>query len=231
MLWEAVVTALVAGFAPWTLLIVAGLLRRERPLHHALAFLAAAVATSLLVGFVVVLAIGASGVQDPHRHRSLSPAIDLGLGIAILLCVPWLVRRARRGPKPRRERGPHKERDGRRRARPWDRWRKYGSGLVAAVALGAYAGAPSPLYLASLHAITMGRPGSAAGAFEVLLIAALFLLMAEVPIVLFALRPEGTAALLERANAWLARHGRVLTVLAAGAVGVYFTVDGLVHLH
>lgn len=225
MLWEAVVTALVAGFAPWTLLIVAGLLRRERPMRHALAFLAAAAATSLLVGFVVVMAIGASGVQDARRHRSLSPAIDLGLGIAILLCVPWLARRARHGPRPR------KQRDGRRRARPWDRWRKYGSGLVAAVALGAYAGAPSPLYLAALHAITKGRPDSAAGAFEVLLIAALFLLMAEVPIVLFALRPRGTAALLERANAWLARHGRVLTAVAAAAVGVYFTLDGLVHLH
>jgi hypothetical protein len=101
---------------------------------------------------------------------------------------------------------------------------------VAAVALGAYAGAPSPLYLAALHSITKGRPGSAAGAFEVLLVAGLFLLMAEVPIVLFAARPEGTAALLERVNAWLGRHGRMLTAVAGAAVGVYFTVDGLVHL-
>lgn len=227
MLWEAVITALVAGFAPWTLLIVAGLLRRERPLHHAMAFLASAVVTSLLVGFVVVEAIGAAGAENTHRHRTLSPAIDLGLGLAILLCVPWLARRARQGPKPRK---PKKKREPGASRRPWDRWRKERAGLVTAVALGAYAGSPSPLYLAALHSITKGQPDSAVGTFEVLLIAALFLLMAEVPIILFAVRPEQTAASLEAANAWLGRHGRVLTVLAAAGVGLYFTINGLVHL-
>lgn len=259
VLWEAVVTALVAGFAPWTLLIVARLLRRERPMRHALAFLASAAAVSLLVGLVVVEAIGTSGVQDGRRHRSLSPAIDLGLGLAILVCVPWLVRRARRGPRTEgaetAEGAAGTERtEGAKRAAPkprnghegggrlgwwrawrawpmWTRWRgREGAGLVTAVVLGAYAGSPSPLYLASLHSITKGRPDSAVGVFEVLLIAVLFLVMAEVPIVLFAWAPVRTARLLESVNAWLGRHGRVLVAVGALAAGVYFTVDGLVHL-
>jgi hypothetical protein len=221
MLLEAVLTALVAGFTPWTLLVVATLLARDDPMRRALVFLASATAVTLLVGFLVVETLGATTVENRHRHHSLSPAIDLGLGLAILLSVPLLARRATANPfKRRKPRRPRRQRSRSERE----------AGLLAAVALGAFAGSPSPLYLASLHSITKGRPDAAVGTFEVLLIAALVLLMAEVPIVLYALAPERTTQLLETANAWLARNGRVLVILGATAAGCYFTVNGLVHL-
>lgn len=220
MLWEAVLTALVAGFAPWTLLVVATLLGRKNPMRRALVFLASATAVTLLVGFLVVETLGSTGLENRHRHHSLSPAIDLGLGLAILLSVPYFARRSPGKPRLRRK-SPKKE----KRAR-----REREAGLLAALALGAFAGSPSPLYLASLHSITKGRPDAAVGTLEVLLLAALVLFMAEVPIVLYALAPERATALLKAANAWLARNGRVLTILGATAVGTYFTVSGLVHL-
>lgn len=209
MLWEAVPTALVASFSPWTLLIVAGLLSRDRPMRHALVFLASAATVTLLIGFLVVEAVGNSDLEDRRRHHSVSPAIDLGLGLAILLFAAFFARRPPRKPKDQRRRE---------------------AGLLAVVALGAFVGSPSPLYLASLHSITKGRPDAATGVVYVLLIAALVLLMVEVPIILFAAAPERTTALLDSANAWLAKHGRVLGIVAALGVGCYFTITGLVHL-
>lgn len=224
---EAVLTALVAGFTPWTLLIVAGLLGRDRPMHHALVFLTSAAVVTLLVGFLVVEALGSSGLENPHRHRTVSPAIDLGLGLAILLFLPYLVHRMHREPKPKKPKKPAKphwwSRSGERR-------RREAGGLLVVIALGVYAGSPSPLYLASLHSLTKSQPDGTVGALEVLLVGVLFLLLAWVPIILFAMAPERTTALLKNANAWLGRHGRTLVLLAAAAAGCYFTVIGLVHL-
>jgi hypothetical protein len=223
MLWEAVLTALVAGFAPWTLLVVATLLGRDDPMRRALVFLASATAVTLLVGFLVVEALGNTDLENRHKHHSVSPAIDLGLGIAILLFVPYLARRSPGRPRIRRKKKPKEESEQHKQ-------REREAGLLAAVALGAFAGSPSPLYLASLHSVTKGQPDAAVGTLEVLLLGALVLFMVEVPIVFYALAPERTTALLKAANTWLSQHGRILVILGATAVGCYFTISGLVHL-
>ncbi|MBR7826566.1 GAP family protein [Actinospica sp. MGRD01-02] len=223
---EAVPTALVAAFSPWTLLIVAGLLNKERPLRRALVFLAAAAVVTLLVGFLVVEALGGSGLEDHQRHPTFSPAVDLGLGLAILLSVPFLARRASRPPKDKSAKPPRTSRSARKRRRR----RREEAGVLAVIALGLFAGSPSPMYLASLHSVSKGQPDAVASTFEVLLIAFLVLLMAEIPILLYAASPERTTAFLTSANAWLALHGRMLVVFGAAAVGSYFTIEGLAHL-
>ena len=208
MLWEAVPTALVASFSPWTLLIVAELLSRDRPIRPALVFLAAAAATTLAIGFAVVLALGSSGIDDTRKHRTVPPALDVALGLLILAGALFVARRpARRAKKKRRE-----------------------AGLAAVIVLGVVVGSPSPLYLASLHSIAKGDPSAAIATVDVLMIAALVLLLAEIPIVMFLLAPQRSTAVLEAVNAWLGRHGRVIVVTAACVVGCYFVVNGVVHL-
>lgn len=227
MLWEAVITAAVAGFAPSTLLIVAGLLSRESPMRHALVFLATAAAVTLMVGFLVVETLGSTDVEDRRRHRSVSPAIDLGLGLAILLLVPYLVHRM----TGTRSAKPHKFKLGRKR-KPDEQpshWRDR-AGVLAAVVLGLFVGSPNPLYLASLQSISKSRPAEAVGVLEVLLLAAIVLVMAEASIILYAFQPARATALLDSANTWLARHGRVLVIIGVAGVGCFFTVDGLVRL-
>lgn len=225
MLWEAVLAALVAGFAPWTLLIVATLLSRDRPMRHALVFLATAAVITLLVGFLVVEALGNTDLENQRRHHSVSPGIDLGLGLVILVFVPYF---ARRTPQPRTK--PRRQSRFHRASSDERKWWERETGLLAVVALGAFVGSPSPLYLASLHSVTKSRPGGAVGALEVLLLAAVVLFMAEIPIILFALAPQRTADLLHSANAWLAVHGRTVVVVVLTGAGVYFTIIGIVHL-
>lgn len=241
MLWEAVPTAIVAGFTPATLLIVAGVLSRARPMRDALMLLLTAAVVSLLVGILVVEALGSTNVEDRHRHHSFSPAIDLGLGLAILVLVPYLVRRmtGRSGADgvdgETRVSGGLQRRLRKLRERSKLRRKTQGSrtgraGLVAAIGLGLFVGSPSPLYLASLHSVSKGRPDAVVGVLDVLLLTVLVLLMAWVPILLFALAPERATALLRNANAWLARHGRALVLIAVTGIGCYFTVNGLAHL-
>ena len=208
MPWDAVPPALAASFAPTTLLIVAGLLSRRRPLQLAFSFLAAAGAVTVGVGFAVVGALAASGWDDKRTHPSVPPALSLVLGAAALLFAVVVARRGPRKVKVRRG----------------------DTRLITAVTLGVATGSPSPLYLLSLHTVAQANMSSAARYLEVVLLAGIVLLMAEVPIITYIVAPESTAARLAAANAWLARHGQSVLVLVAAAVGCYFVVKGLAGL-
>ena len=210
MLWEAVPTALVAAFSPWTLLIVAELLSRDRPVRLALVFLAVAAATALAFGFVVVLALSGTGIDNSRKHHSLPPALDVGLGLLVLAGALFVARRP-----------PHK---------PKKKTRRREVGVLAVIVLGLVVGSPSPLYLTALHAIAKGDPSAGAATLDVLVIAVLVLLMAEIPIVMYLLAPQRSTSILHTANAWLAQHGRLIGVVAACAVGCYFIISGVVHL-
>jgi hypothetical protein len=102
--------------------------------------------------------------------------------------------------------------------------------VLAAIVLGLAVGSPSPLYPAALHTIAKGHPGTGDATVDVLVLAALVLLLAEIPIVLFLLAPQRSTRALEESNAWLGRHGRMIAVVAAGVVGCYFVVNGVVRL-
>ena len=67
-----------------------------------LGFLATAAVITLLVGFLVVEALGNTDLENRRRHHSVSPAIDLGLGLAILVFVPSFARRSPRPKKPKK---------------------------------------------------------------------------------------------------------------------------------
>lgn len=208
MPWDAVPPAVVAAFSPATLLIVAGLLSRDRPLRLAFSFLIAAGVITLAVGFAVVGALAASGWEDKRRNPTASPALDVVLGAAALLFAVMVARRAPREAKVRRG----------------------DTRLATAVVLGVAMGSPSPLYLLSLHTVAQAHVSSGARYFFVVLLAAVVLLMAEVPILTYVAAPTRTAARLAAANAWLARRGQAIFVLAATAIGCYFVVKGVTGL-
>jgi hypothetical protein len=210
MLWEALPSALAAAFSPSTMLIIAGLLGMAHPIRNALVFLITAATVTLTVGFVVVLVLNGTGVDNGNKHPTVPPAIDLIIGLVILAFGAFVARRPPRAPKQKPE-----QREMR---------------LLVVVGLGLLLGSPSPLYLASLHSVAKGNPSTAAAIVDVIVLAAIVLLMAEVPIVYYLIAPERAAAALRKANEWLARNGRVIGLYAAGIVGTYFVINGIVGL-
>ncbi|MEY9893143.1 hypothetical protein ABIA35_004396 [Catenulispora sp. MAP12-49] len=212
MLWEAIPSAVAAAFSPSTLLIVAGLLGLAHPLRNAVIFLITAAAVTLGVGFAVVEVLTSTSVDDSSKHHTVPPAIDLAIGLVILAFGLYV---ARRKPRAKKDKKKPEEREMR---------------LLVVVGLGLVLGSPSPLYLASLHSIAKGNPSTAAVVFDVILLAAIVLLMAELPIAYYAIAPERAAAALRAVNEWLARHGRVIGLSAAAIVGTYFVIHGIVGL-
>lgn len=210
MLWEAIPSALAAAFSPSTLLIVAGLLGLAHPMRNALVFLITAATVTLTVGFVVVEVLKGTSVDDSSEHPTVPPAIDLVIGLVILAFGVYVARRPRRAPKQKPE-----QRE---------------MSLLVVVGLGLVLGSPSPMYLAALHSVAKGNPSGAAVVVDVVLLAAIVLLMAELPILYYLIAPERAAAALKVANEWLARHGRTIGLSAAGIVGTYFVISGIVGL-
>ncbi|NUP45890.1 MAG: hypothetical protein HOW97_01035 [Catenulispora sp.] len=210
MLWEAIPSALAAAFSPSTLLIVAGLLGMAHPMRNAAVFLITAATVTLAVGFAVVEVLKGTSFDDSTKHPTVPPALDLVIGLVILAFGAYVARRPPRAPKKKPE-----EREMR---------------LLVVVGLGLLLGSPSPLYLASLHSVAKGNPSGAAVVFDVFLLAAIVLLMAELPILYYLIAPERAAAALRRANEWLARNGRTIGLGAAGIVGTYFVISGIVGL-
>jgi hypothetical protein len=212
MLWEAIPSALAAAFAPSTLLIVAGLLGMAHPVRNATVFLITAAVVTLTVGFVVVEVLTGTDVDNSSKHPTVPPAIDLAIGLVILAFGAFV---ARRPPRAKKEKKKPDQREMR---------------LLVVVGLGLVLGSPSPLYLASLHSVAKGNPSGAAAVVDVIILAAIVLLMAEVPIAYYLIAPERAAAALKKVNEWLARNGRVIGLSAAGIVGTYFTISGIVQL-
>lgn len=210
MLWEAIPSAIAAAFSPSTLLIVAGLLGMAHPVRNATVFLITAATVTLTVGFVVVEVLKGTSADDSSKHPTVPPAIDLVIGLVILAFGLYVARRPPRAPKQKPE-----QREMR---------------LLVVVGLGLLLGSPSPLYLASLHSVAKGNPSGAAVVFDVFLLAAIVLLMAELPILYYLIAPERAAAALRTANAWLARNGRTIGLSAAAIVGTYFVISGIVGL-
>ena len=208
MLSEAVPAALGAAISPTALLFIAFLLTNQQPRRRASIFLTGAVLITLGVGFLVVLALQGTGIEGP-RHRTVPPWIDLGLGIVLVVfaLIIHFRPRATKTPRQRRE-----------------------LGLIGLLGLGMAMYTPSPLYLSSLHAVAKGHAGLLVTVLSVVLVAALYMLVIEIPIIAHAIWPDGTVRVVTAVNAWLARHGRTIIVLVAGCFGVYLIISGIAHL-
>ena len=167
-MWQAVPTALAASFSPATLVIVAELLSRRRPLRLAAWCLGAALALSLAIGFVVVEVLAGSGLDNARRHPTAPPALDVALGAAALAAAVVVARRRPRSPKP----------PSRTETR-----------VLTAAALGLAVGSPSPLYLAALHSVAETTPGDGLRAVDVVVLALVVLVMAELPVAAYLIAP------------------------------------------
>lgn len=209
MLSEAVPAALGAAIYPPALLFVAFLLANPRPRTRALVFLAGAALITLSVGFLVVFLLQDSGIESPE-HRTVPPWIDFALGILLLAFALVVYLRPPRGPKAAKHRRE--------------------LGLAGLLVIGIVMYSPSPLYLASLHAIAKAHASLPAVVLSIILVAALYLLMIEIPIIAHAIWPEATLRSVTVVNAWLSRNGRTIIIVVAAGFGTYFLVSGIVRL-
>ena len=162
-------------------------------------FIAGAGLATLGFGFALVFLLQGTGVER-GPHRTVPPWIDLVIGLLLLGSAIYVWFRPPRGPKAAKQRRE--------------------VGLLGLLAIGLVMYTPSPLYLAALHAIAKAHDGVLVTILSVVLVAVVYMLAIEIPVVAHAIWPEPTIRVVTGVNAWLGRHGRTIVVLAAGAFGV-----------
>jgi Sap, sulfolipid-1-addressing protein len=216
--------ALAAAVYPQLLAVVVVILTRERPKALLWMCYLAAICVNVAASVAILAVFRSRGSVAGTSSSRLGPSAYLivggfGLMLATLAATRW-GRGLFGGDRPLlrlRRRNERRGRDSRSRPRSRaERALREGSRPIAAV-VGAILGIPGPFDLLALG--HLARSGST----RVSMIAAIVafnlikFVLIEVPIVSYAIRPERTAAQVERFAAWM--HANKLEVLA-GVVGL-----------
>lgn len=213
--------ALAAAVNPTMLAATTVMLMLQRPKRLLLAYLIGGIVTSVSIGLAIVFSLSDSPLFDTTRE-TVSPAIDLAVGFVALLVAGILATgRHERLVAQRRRRRSAKERD------PWpQRLLGLGSARIAFI-VGVALNLPGLYYVVALGTIHEQSYSTVTVALLIIAFNLMMFALAEIPLLGFALAPEKTRVLVRRLDAWIARNGRPIVVIAAAAIGTYLVVRGL----
>jgi hypothetical protein len=219
---EILVLAVAASFWPTLILIVVLALRLEHPIGVLVWFLAAGLLTTVSIGIAIVFALQDTSFVS-GSHPPANPALELTAGLLSFLAAFALLRSSRKAPPPAISAETAKASSRIERA--------VGRGgpvvFAAGVVLNIVPGAAPLVGLKDIAQLDVGNAAKVAAIVGFYLIMFAFI---EVPIVAYRFAPERTAAAMTGVNAWVGRNGRQVAAFVIGAVGVYLTVRGIVHL-
>ena len=89
---------------------------------------------------------------------------------------------------------------------------------------------PGVWYLDALTEIAKAMPSTVSALLQLLVFNVIMFALVEVPIVAYAVNPEGAATLVERASKWGHDHSREVAIGLATVVGVWLIVKGIIEL-
>jgi hypothetical protein len=219
---EILVLAVASSFWPTLILIVVLALRLERPIGVLVWFLAAGLLTTISIGIAIVFALQDSSFVS-GSHPPANPALELTAGLLSLLAAYALLRSSRKAPPPSSSPQPAKELSRIERAIGRGGPVVFAAGVVLNIVPGA---AP----LVGLKDIAQLDAGNGAKVVAIICFYLIMFAFIEVPIVAYGFAPKRTAAEMNRVNAWIGRNARQVAAYVIGAVGLYLTVRGVVHL-
>jgi len=202
------------------------LLLSDKPKRLMLGYLLGAYMTSITIGLVLVFSLKNSSELN-SAQSTWNPYTDLAVG-AVLLIVCFVLgtgrdapaaerRKAKKAAKP--EKGPPR----------WKRALDNGSPRTT-FAVGALLTLPGASYLAALGQIVEGGYGTTQSVLMVVLANVIMLMLLEVPLLGYMLKPDWTPGAVERAKAWVIRHARRAAVIGTGTLGGLLVLRGVITL-
>jgi hypothetical protein len=218
--------SLTAALNPTLLAVVTLMLTLPKPKRLLLGYLLGAVITSVTWGLLLVFALPGSNTASTVKH-TVSPLIDIILGVVILLVAVRVARGRDRAIRALSERRREKAKD-----KPPPRWKRTldkGSPKYAFV-LGILLTFPGASYLAGMDTLSKQNIGTTEKVIAVLAFNAIMLLLLEVPLVGYVVKPDSTAGAVERFNHWLAHRGGRTALIVAFVIGAVLVVLGIVTL-
>jgi hypothetical protein len=219
--------ACTAALNPTLLAATTVMLALDNPKKLLLGYLCGALLTSVTLGLVIVLSVDGSSSTTSSAQKTVNPIVDLALGAIILVCV-FVVGTGR--DKRRRARKAAKAEANKDKAPP--KWKQKLSGGTARTTfvIGAVLTLPGASYLAGLHEMGDQNLSTTAAVLAVLGFNVIMLLLLELPLIGYTVKPEWTALTVHRFNDWLARSGGKMALRVAGVVGILLVVRGIITL-
>ncbi len=209
---ELALVAIAAMLSPTTLsFTVLALVLGERPLRTGTWFYLGALSLTLIIGIVAAFVLGNDAASHkPSEPKTWVAIVDVVAGAVLLF---FIVRLLRRPPNPKRAAGMIEQMS-----------RIASSPAIAVVAAGATLANPGGFIPLALKDISETNPSAGQYALEWVAFALVSLLPLSVALVMLAVAPERTKAVLARARVWLERHARtlaaaILVLLAASLLG------------
>jgi hypothetical protein len=224
------------------LAVVLVILTRPRPRPLLWAFWLAAMVVSCGVSAIVLAVFRAKGTILGSTTTSVSPTLYLVLGvIALAVAIFAATKRGREliGREIERKQSAEpseKDSAGNRasakvaevRSKTEDAL-KQGSVWVA-ILVGVFLGAPSPFSLAAVGHMVRDGYGLITQLLLILVFALITYLVVEIPIISYAIAPEGTAARVEAFSTWLGAHKIQAVAAVVAVIGVVLIIKGLTSL-
>ena len=220
---EVVLLSFTSAFNPTLIAVTTLMLLLPDPKGLMLGYWLGAMLMSITLGLLIVFSLKSSGVVSSTKH-TLSPLADIVLGGLTLIVAAVLA--SGRDARYRERRA--KKKVGKPPPR-WQRELRRGSPRTTFV-LGALLTLPGASYLAALDRLTKLNYSTVVTVLIVLGFNLVMLLLLEVPMIAFALAPEGTPAAIDRAKAWAGIHGRVYAERGFAVIGVLLVIKGIVGL-
>lgn len=220
---EVVLLSITSAFNPTLIAVTTLMLLLPHPKGLMLGYWLGAMLMSITLGLLIVFSLKSSGVVSSTQH-TLSPLADIVLGGLTLIVAAVLA--SGRDARYRERRAKKKE------GKPPPRWQRElrrGSPRTTFV-LGALLTLPGASYLAGLDRLTKLNYSTVVTVLIVLGFNLVMLLLLEVPMIAFALAPQGTPAAIDRAKAWAGIHGRVYAERGFAVIGVLLVIKGIVGL-
>jgi hypothetical protein len=209
------------------------ILTRPQPVRLLAAFLVGGMATSVIVGLIVLTAIDGSGAVEGSTGKSVSPAIDIVVGLLSLALafavatgrdLPFADRRAARKQAKAAAAADAESKD------PWTQRILTRDSLWLAFGLGIVLDLPSVWYLAALKDIAEGSHPQGTEIALILVFNLIMFALIEIPLVCYLIAPERSAAAVARFDAWAHGHMRQIGASVAAVLGAYLLLSGIADL-
>ena len=186
--------ALTAALNPTLLTAVTVMLTLSRPKRLLAGYLAGATVTSLICGLLLVFSLDGSSAANTAKN-TIDPILDLVLGGPILLTA-FMVGTGR--DQRRRARSARKREEA--KTKPPPRWRrKLSKGSARDTFLvGVLLSFPGASYIAGMSQLSKQNLPTATTVTAVIAFNMIMLLLLEFPLLGYAIRPDATAAAIER---------------------------------
>jgi hypothetical protein len=223
---DVYVFALTAALNPTLLAAVTLMLTLERPKRLLLGYWLGAILTTVTWGLVLVFAVSGSNTASTAKH-TISPAIDITLG-ALILVMAFVVATGRdRRRQARIERRREKAAD-----KPPPRWKRAlskGSARDTFV-IGILLSFPGASFIAGMDELAKQKISTAATVLAVISFCLIELLILELPLIGYMLKPESTEEAVKRFSDWLSRRGGRVALIGAFVIGALLIIRGIANL-